>query len=130
MDVQTPAGSIWRSLDGRNRIVLVEEFHPQWDDCMVRNLRTKRRTKIYAHNLRRAYEEITVEESDRILFGESRAPDIHNIQATYYRKGSCARCGRSNVEREKTFTGRTLADCAAQAKAWEREPILHRRCER
>lgn len=42
--------------------------------------------------------------------------------------GKCAKCGRSNVERAKSFTSPTYAESLRLGKQWARVPI-HKRCE-
>lgn len=48
-------GQTWRSLKG-NRVVRVDRYIPEWDDCTVRNLSNGRRFAIYGDYLRRRYE--------------------------------------------------------------------------
>lgn len=59
---------------------------------------------------------------------EERRSRVHSITASYFRKGKCARCGKS-TERTRNFLGQSLAECNRQADAWMATPLLHRRCE-
>lgn len=55
-------------------------------------------------------------------------PRIDKIEAEYFRKGKCAKCGGS-TERIRTFTGTTMAEVEAAAQAWLNTPLVHKRCE-
>lgn len=54
---------------------------------------------------------------------------VNQVSGEYFRKGKCAACGKSGVERTKTFSGATLEECNEAAEAWARQPLKHKRCE-
>lgn len=56
-------------------------------------------------------------------------PRVDAVEGEFFRKGKCAKCGGNNVERTKTFRGKTMAEVEAKAEAWNKEPLRHKRCE-
>ena len=58
-----------------------------------------------------------------------RKPVVNAVSGEFFRKGKCDSCGRSGVERTKTFTGPTMENVQEQADAWAKQPLKHKRCE-
>lgn len=58
---------------------------------------------------------------------EREVARIDRVSATCDRVGDCRKCKRTMVQ-QKTFSGATLEECQAQADAWVKTSVQHRRC--
>jgi hypothetical protein len=56
-------------------------------------------------------------------------PRVDAVEGEFFRKGKCDACGKSGVERTKTFRGKDMDEVYAKAAAWENEPLRHKKCE-
>lgn len=46
-----------------------------------------------------------------------------------FKRGRCVVCGKNTVERSQRCEGPTATEAWRAAEAWEKTPIVHKRCE-